>query len=194
MKLAIVVGTTRPGRKTLQQAKWVQAAAEQLTDTSAELLDLADYRLPFFNEPISPRYNPNREPAPEVKKWLSKLAEFDAYVFVTAEYNHAMPGELKNALDFVDWQFVHKPGAVVSHGSAGGARAMTVLKEVLSEDKMVIIPVGPSLAITGMSEIIDEDGVMSEAMRANPRGAQADLEAMLKDLQWYSNALATART
>jgi len=193
MKLAVVVGTTRGARKTLQQAKWVANTAEAMDDVQVELVDLVDYPMPFFDEDISPRYNPNRQPKPEVKKWLDKITEFDAFVFVTAEYNHAPAAVLKNALDYVDWQFMHKPAAVVSHGSAAGARAQVVLKEILNESRLAVIPHGPAVSISGMSEIIDEEGNISAEAAANPYGPQAGLVDLLKDLKWYSDALSAAR-
>ncbi len=193
MKLAIIIGTTRQGRKTDRLAKWAAHTAKQIEGVEAELVDLRDYPMPFFDEPISPRYNPKREIDPAVQPWLDTLQGFDAYLFVTAEYNHSIAAVLKNALDYVTSEFVHKPAAVISHGSAGGARAMTDLKEILSESRAVVIPVGPSLAITGMSDIIDEDGALSEAAKANPYGPQAGLEDLLTDLKWYSDALHVAR-
>lgn len=193
MKLAVIIGTTRESRKTPQQAKWVMKTLETMEGVEAELVDLKDYAIPIFNEPVSPRYNPNRAIDPEAKKWLDKLEQFDAYVFVTPEYNHSIPGVLKNALDYVDWQLKHKPAAVVSHGSAGGARAEVALKEILSESRMVPMSTVPGVAMTGMSEKIDEDGNLAEAEKANPYGSQTALQALLDDLQWYSNALATAR-
>ena len=193
MKLAVIVGTTRPGRKTLQQAKWVFKTAKQLEGVEAELVDLKDYPMPFFDEPISPRYNPERKIDPAVEPWLKKLEEFDAYVFVTAEYNHSVAGVLKNALDYVTWEFVHKPATVVSHGANGGARAMTDLKEILSESRAVVVPALSSVAMSGMSETIDEDGNISETAKANPYGPQNGLDSLLTDLKWYSDALSTAR-
>ena len=193
MKLAVIVGATRQNRKTLQQAKWVLENAKQIEGVDAELVDLKDYPMPFFDEPISPRYNPNREIDTAVQPWLKKLEEFEAYIFVTPEYNHSVAGVLKNALDYVTFEFVHKPVAVVSHGSAGGARAMTDLKEILSESKAAVVPVGPALAMVHMSETIDENGVMNDEAKANPYGAQPALEDLLKDLKWYSDALSAAR-
>jgi NAD(P)H-dependent FMN reductase len=191
MKLAIILGATRPNRQTEKEAKWVLATAEQLPEIEVELLDLRDYPMPFFNEPISPRYNPDRQIEPAVKKWLDKLVGFDAYVFVTPEYNHSIPGELKNTLDYLTWELLRKPVAVVSHGSAGGARAATDLKEILSESRAVPIP--NSVAITGMSDMIDENGKLDEAVKANPYGPQGALDALLAELKWYSDALSVAR-
>lgn len=193
MKVAVIIGAIREGRRTPNQAKWVMKALEGMDDVQAELVDLRDYPLPLFDEAASPRYNKNRQPRPEVQRWLDKLAEFEAYVFVTPEYNHSVPGALKNAIDFVDWQLHRKPSAIVTHGSAGGARAEVALKEILSESRMVVMPSVPGTTIFGMSEKIDEDGNLAESEKANPYGPQAALEALLTELQWYSDALAAAR-
>jgi NAD(P)H-dependent FMN reductase len=193
MKVAVIIGTMREGRKTPQQAKWVMKTLEAMEGADAELVDLRDYEMPFFNEPVSPRYNPERKTDATAQKWLDKLAEFEAYVFVTPEYNHSVPGPLKNALDYVDYQLVRKPAAVVSHGSAGGARAEVALKEILSESRMVPMPTVPGVAMHGMSEKIDEDGNLDEAEKANPYGPQTALETLLAELQWYSDVLSAAR-
>jgi len=193
MKVAVVIGAIREGRKTPQQAKWVLKTLESMDDVQAEVVDLKDYPMPLFNEPASPRYNPNRQVDPAAQKWLDKLAEFEAYVFVTPEYNHSVPGALKNAIDYVDWQLARKPAAVVTHGSAGGARAEVALKEILSESRMVPMSTVPGVAIFGMSEKIDEEGNLDEAEKANPYGPQAALETLLNELKWYSDALTTAR-
>jgi len=193
MKLAIVIGAVREGRKTPKQAKWVFNSVSELEDVEAEMVDLKDYPMPIFNEAASPRYNPDREIDPIAQKWLDKLAEFEAYIFVTPEYNHSVPGVLKNALDYVDWQLKRKPAAVVAHGSAGGARAEVALKEILSESRAVPMSTIPGLTITGMSEKIDAEGNLSAAEKAKPHGPQSALDQMFDDLKWYSDALAAAR-
>jgi NAD(P)H-dependent FMN reductase len=193
MKLGIVVGTTRQNRKTLQQAKWVAKGAQQTEDVEVELVDLKDYPMPFFDEPISPRYNPDRKIDPAAVPWLKKLESFEAYVFVTAEYNHSIPGVLKNALDYVTWEIQRKPVSVVSHGSAGGARAAIQLKVILSESKAVPLPTFTPLTMVGMSERIDEQGNLLEADKAKPHGPKEALGNMLAELKWYSDALAIAR-
>lgn len=193
MKVAVIIGAVREGRKTPQQAKWAMKTLETMENVDAELVDLRDYPMPIFDEPVSPRYNPERKVDPVAQKWLNKLAEFEAYVFVTPEYNHSVPGVLKNAMDFVDWQLMHKPAAVVSHGSAGGARAEVALKEILSESRMVPMSTVPGVAMTHMSEKIDEEGNLIEEETVSPYGPQSALEALFQDLQWYSDALTVAR-
>lgn len=191
MKLAIVTGSTRPGRMTPRQSQWIAKTANKMEDVEAKVVDLQDYPMPFMNEAISPRYNPNREIAPAVQKWLDKIGGFDAYVFVTPEYNHTIPAELKNAFDFMTWELQHKPAAVASHGTVGGARAALTLKEVLSEGQAVVIP--KFSAVAGMSNLIDEQGTLAAEAAENPYGPQAQLDAMLEELKWYSDALAAAR-
>lgn len=191
MKLAVITGATRPERKTIRQSLWILEAAGKVEGVEVEHVDLKDYPLPFFNEPVSPRYNPDRKPEPAVQKWLDKISQFDAYIFVTPEYNHSMPGELKNVFDFMTWELKRKPVAVASHGSYGGARAALQLKVVLSESQAVVIP--NFSAISGMSDVIDESGKLDATVAANPYGPQAQLNALLAELKWYSDTLAAAR-
>lgn len=191
MKLAVITGATRPGRQTPRQSQWIVNTASTLEDVEVEHVDLKDYPMPFFNEAVSPRYNPQRDIDPAVQKWLSKIGEFDAYVFVTPEYNHSIPGELKNAFDFMTSQLKRKPAALASHGMYGGARAAMHLKEILSEGQAVVIP--NSSAVVGMSNKITEDGVLDAEIAANPYGPQGQLNGMLSELKWYSDALSAAR-
>lgn len=191
MKLGVIVGSTRPNRQTLKQAKWVVNNAKLIDGVEAELVDLADYPMPFFNEPMSPRYNPNREVDPAVQKWLNALNGFEAYVFVTPEYNHSITAVLKNSLDYVTSELNRKPSAIVSHGSVGGARAAVALREILAESKSVVIP--NVVAFLGLIDGVDDDGNASEAVKANPYGPEAALKGTLSELKWYSDALAKAR-
>lgn len=191
MKLQVIVGSTRPGRNTERLAKWVAAEAAKLEDTEVELVDLAEYPMPFLDEPISPRYNPDRKINDQAGKWVKKLAEADAYIFVTPEYNHSISGVLKNALDYVTFEFVKKPATIVAHGTVGGARATMHLKEILSESQAVVIP--KQVAFAGASQSLDENGVLSDEVASQPYGPQTALKAALSELQWYSDALAAAR-
>ncbi len=191
MKLAIVIGTSRPGRVTPRQADWIAKTAAAMPDVVAEQIDIADYPMPFINEAISPRYNPSRKIDPKVQKWLDKIDQFEAYVFVTPEYNHSIPGELKNAFDYMTLELKRKPTAIAAHGTVGGVRAAMHLREILSEAQSVPIP--KFSAVHGVSKLIDEAGNLSEAAQANPYGPQTQLQAMLDELKWYSDALSAAR-
>ena len=191
MKLAVIIGSTRPGRQTPKQALWVANAANNMEGVSADVIDLKDYNMPFFDEPASPRYNPNRTISESVKSWLDKIDQYDAYVFATPEYNHSITGVLKNAMDYFTTELTRKPSAIVSHGSSGGARAAMHLREILGESQSVVIP--KAVALSGMSTLIDDAGNLSEEAKANPYGPQTSLEGMLAELKWYSDALLAAR-
>ena len=193
MKIQIIIGSTRPGRVSDRVAKWVAAAANNLPDTEAEIIDLADYPMPFLDEPISPQYNPERTPNEAAQKLLAKFAEADAYVLVTPEYNRSYSAVLKNALDYIDFQFAKKPVALAAHGSTGGAQAIAHLRGVLPGLQSITVPTATFL-IARAGEVIDEDGNLNEDLKSQPYGPQKTVETMLADTKWYSDALAAARS
>lgn len=192
MKLQVIVGSTRDDRVTDRIAAWVATEARNLPDTTVEIVDLKDYPMAFFDEAISPQYNPSRTPKPEVKKWLDKLAEADAYVLVTPEYNRSTSAVLKNALDYIDFQFSRKPVAIVAHGSTGGAQAVAQLRGILPGVLAVSVPQA-TFFLGRAAEAIDETGEMQAEMKQNPYGPHAALKRMLDETKWYSDALAAAR-
>jgi NAD(P)H-dependent FMN reductase len=189
-KIAVIVGSTREGRVTDKLAKWVAVEAGKLADV--EVVDLIDYPLPFFAEPGSPRYTPDRVPTADVKKWLDKVAEFDGYAIVTPEYNRAMPAVLKNAIDTIAYEMDDKPVALVAHGSAGGAQAVASLRIILPGIGVATIPT--ALFFTdGVGDAIDEAGVLKAELQEGPYSKQASLEAQMKSLVWYAEALTAAK-
>ncbi len=99
LKIAIIIGSTRPGRKAEAVARWVYDIAAKRSDASFEVVDIADFDLPLLDEPIPPIMNQYSKP--HTKAWAAKIASFDAFVFVTPEYNHSTSGALKNAIDFL---------------------------------------------------------------------------------------------
>ena len=190
MKVQIIIGSTRPGRVSDRVAAWVASEVGAMTNTKVEVLDLADFNLPFFDETVSPQYNQNRTPNEMARKWLSKLAEAEAYIIVTPEYNRSCPGVLKNALDYIGFQIAKKPVAIVAHGTNGGAQAVSHLRGIIPG--LLAITVPKATYLNGRAgEMIDEAGVMREDYKS--RGLQGSLTSMLDDLRWYSDALSVAR-
>jgi NAD(P)H-dependent FMN reductase len=190
MKVQIIVGSTRPGRVSDRVAKWVATEAKTGFD-EVEIIDLQEYTLPFFDELMSPQYNPSREPVPEVKKWLNKVGEADAYILVTPEYNRSTSAVLKNAIDHLDFQFSKKPVAIVAHGSTGGASAVSHLRGIVPAVQAVTIPSAVYLSASGS---MDESGVLSADVVANPYGPQGALTGVVAELKLYAEALAPLRT
>jgi NAD(P)H-dependent FMN reductase len=133
-KIAVVLGTTRPGRLGKAVADWVFARAIERTDASFEFLDVADFGLPLLDEPLPPSRGQHLNA--HTVAWAKAVDRYDGYIFVTGEYNHSIPGSLKNALDFLYAEWNNKAAAFVSYGSAGGTRAVEHLRQVAGELQM----------------------------------------------------------
>lgn len=131
IKIAIVVGSTRPGRKADAVAQWVYGIAAKRNDAEFEIVDIRDYNLPLLDEPVPPSMGQYSQP--HTKAWAAKIDAFDAFVFVTPEYNHGTSGALKNALDFLYREWNNKAAGFVSYGSAAGTRAVEQLRLVMGE-------------------------------------------------------------
>ena len=122
LKIAIILGSTRPGRNGAAVAEWVLERAQQRTAADYELVDLADFPLPPLDEAMPPAFG--QYAGDHTKEWAAKVGSFDGFVFVTPEYNHSTSGVLKNAIDYVYGEWNNKAAAFVSYGSLGGARAI----------------------------------------------------------------------
>jgi NAD(P)H-dependent FMN reductase len=131
MRVAIIVGTTRPGRKADSVARWVHDIAKKRSDAEFEIVDIADFDLPLLDEPVPPSMG--KYSKEHTKAWSAKIDSFDAFVFVTPEYNHGIPGALKNAIDFLYREWNNKVAGFVSYGSVGGTRSVESLRLVMAE-------------------------------------------------------------
>src|SRR4051812_48086226 len=133
-KIGVILGTTRPGRFADRPAKWIMELANAHGGAEFELIDLREWPMPFFNEPVPVSRAPVTDPV--AQKWTQKVASLDGFLFVTAEYNHSFPAVLKNALDYVYKEFNRKPAAYIAYGGVGGARAVEQLRLVCVELQM----------------------------------------------------------
>lgn len=185
-KIAIILATTRQGRFGDKPAQWIHDIATRRDDLAFELVDLRDYPLPLFDEPRSPAYGASDRP--EAKRWQAKLAEFDGYLFVTAEYNHSIPASLKNALDYAYGEWNRKPAAFLGYGPIGAARAVEQLRLMTVELQM---------APTRTAVHIGMEPYLAVAQGKNTLAAFEHLnksaEATLDELAWWTRALKTAR-
>src|SRR5919112_5073511 len=137
LRVAVILGSTRPGRNGEAVAKWIYDIAKKRTDAEFEYVDIKDYNLPLLDEPIPPSMGQYTKD--HTKTWSAKIDSFDAYVFVTAEYNHGIPGALKNAIDFLFKEWNNKVAGFVSYGGAGGVRAVEQLRLVMAELKVATV-------------------------------------------------------
>ena len=131
LKIAIILGSTRPGRNGKAVADWVVEQAAQRTAAEYELVDLADHPLPHLDEPLPPATG--QYAGDHTKAWADTIAAYDGFIFVTPEYNHSTSGVLKNAIDYLHAEWNNKAAAYVSYGALGGARAIEHLRAISSE-------------------------------------------------------------
>ncbi len=131
VRIAIIVGSTRPGRKAEEVARWVHGFARARTDAQFEVVDVQHFGLPLLDAPLPPSMGRYRQPP--TKRWAEPIAGFDGFLFVTPEYNHGMPAGLKNAIDYLYAEWNNKAAAFVSYGSAGGVRAVEQFRQVMAE-------------------------------------------------------------
>ncbi len=170
-KIGIILGSTRNGRVSPQVGKWLLETVSKVEGLEFELVDLADYKLPFLG---------TSQDISEVIRWNNKLKSLDGFIFVTAEYNHSIPAVLKNALDSAKDNWFDKTAAIVSYGSAGGARAAEHLKGILTELHIAIV------RTQVLFSLFDDfkDGKFTPRELHN-----ANLEDMLSQLQSWSKAM-----
>jgi NAD(P)H-dependent FMN reductase len=184
VRIAIVLGSTRPGRRGESVARWVLEQASARGDARYELLDLADFTLPHLDEPLPPSMG--RYEFEHTKRWSDTIDDFDGFVFVTPEYNRAPSGVLKNALDYLYAEWNDKAAGIVSYGAAAsGLRAAEALRLILGE--LQIADVRQSV---GFSLIQDFENFQTFA--PGPQHAQ-HLATQLDQVVAWSRALREVR-
>ena len=183
--LAVIIGSTRPGRAGLPITEWFVDRASRHGGFDVEVSDLAEIRLPLLDEPNHPRLQ--RYEHDHTKAWSERIARADAVVMVTPEYNHGYPAALKNAIDYLHEEWRDKPVGFVSYGGvAAGTRAVQQLKPVVSAVRMV--PVVESVNIPFFSQFLSDDG---EVRPNDVMNSSAD--AMLDELARVERALRSQR-
>ncbi|GHO87006.1 NADPH-dependent FMN reductase [Dictyobacter formicarum] len=185
--ILVIFGSTRQGRRGEVVANWLMDRLALRTDATYEFIDLRDISLPFFDSPTLPVYG---HLAPEAERWAAQVERADGFIFVTPEYNYGYPAVLKNAIDHLYLQWVHKPAAIVNYGGfSAGYRVAEQLRLVLIELKMVPIreQVGISLVPGVVPNVSDKPD--------SPSGAFLDraLEKMVNELLWWAAVLIPAR-
>jgi NAD(P)H-dependent FMN reductase len=191
LKLQVIIGSTRPTRAADRVAPWVIDRASAHPAFEVEVLDLRDWPLPMFGEHLGTigDFNDPTYSHPLVRRWNHKIKEADAYLVITPEYNHSVPGVLKNAIDsvFVSFAFRNKPIVAVGYsgGIAGGVRAIEHLAQIAIEAELV--PLRTAVVIPQVATAFDDDH-----QPVNPV-TDISLRIALDDLAWWSSALKQAR-
>ena len=173
MKIAIILGSTRPGRFGAQVADWVMEQVAGRDDAEYVLVDLAEYDLDLLNEPTVPGAAKRQYDNPKTRRWSETIDQYDGFVFVTPEYNHGVPGAFKNAYDSLGPEWVGKPVAFVSYGAESGVRAVEAWRQIVGNFNM--FDIRNQLSLNLFTEFGD-DGVQPNDRRP---GELSDLLDML---------------
>ncbi|WP_156290048.1 NADPH-dependent FMN reductase [Oceanobacillus salinisoli] len=185
LKIGIVLGSVRQGRNGEAVANWTLDFAKKRNDADVEyeIVDLADYNLPFLGQALPETQQAEGEKA--IKAWSEKMASFDGYIFVAPEYNHAVGGALKNALDYLNPEVNNKAAGFVGYGSLGGVRAHENLRLILGE--LQVADVRTAVTFSLMTDFEN----MSEFKPADYHEANAN--EMLDQVIAWSSVLKTVR-
>lgn len=156
LRIAIIIGSTRPGTVGKAVAKWAYDIAQQRNDATFELVDLGDFNLPLLDEPLPAMQLDQGQPfvgqysQGHTSAWSEVIASFDGYVFVTPEYNHGISGALKNAIDFLFHEWGDKAAGFIGYGYTNGARSIESLRLV-----MAAVQVATVRPVVGISMFTD---------------------------------------
>jgi NAD(P)H-dependent FMN reductase len=185
LRIGIITGSTRPGRNNEAVADWVYRIAKERKDAEFELVDIASYKLPLLDEPMPPLFA--RYSHDHTKAWSEKIASFDAYMFVTPEYNHSTSGALKNAIDYLYREWNNKAAGFVSYGGhAGGARAVEHLRLIMAE--LMVATVRGQVLLSLFSDFEN-----FKTFRPGPQ-REKELNTMLDQLVAWGGALKALRS
>jgi len=186
LKIAVIISTTRATRFGHKPAQWIHAIAAESDDIETEIVDLRDFPMPFFDEVASNAWAPSQDPV--AQRWQKKVAEYDGYIFVTAEYNHSMPAVLKNALDYASPEWNKKAAAFVGYGAVGGSRAVEHLRLIAAELQMATIRTGVYIQGADFMAVWKEGKELKDIPYLQP-----GVKDMLDQLVWWTKALKVAR-
>jgi NAD(P)H-dependent FMN reductase len=188
LRVALIVGSTRPNRFADVPAQWIVAGAAERTDIRLDVLDLRDRQLPFYNEPAPAIYTEGRYTEAAAEAWRHEIGGYDAFIATVAEYNHGPTAVLKNALDSAYYEWNRKPIAFVGYGGVGAARAIEHLRGIVVELRMVPIKYEVNIAM---------EPYLAYVQGGKPFDAHEHLvqarTAMFDDLFWWGDALRSAR-
>ena len=190
LKIAVIIGSTRPTRFGDLPAKWILEKANERPEIDAEIVDVRDFDLPLFDEMASNAWMPSANQ--NAVKWQNKISEFDGYIFVTAEYNRSITGALKNALDqaYVNWN--KKVFSAVGYGTVGGSRAVEHLRNIGVELQMV--PTRSAVHIGGADFAAVHPGFGGTKAISEIEGSIGNsAKDMLDQIIWWGNATKAAR-
>ncbi|UYQ93647.1 NAD(P)H-dependent oxidoreductase [Chitinophaga horti] len=186
LNLKIIVTSTRPGRKGIIFGNWLTEVAKQLPQFNVELLDLAEINLPMMNEANHPAMRKYEHQ--HTRNWSAKIEDADAFVFITPEYNFGFTAAFKNAVDYLHFEWKHKPAAIFSYGGiSAGTRAQQAVRLVLSSLSVTVV--NEAVTIPMFTQYFDEELNFQPTEQIERTTAQ-----MLQALVKWGNVLKAGRS
>ena len=185
-KIGVIVGSTRATRFADKPAEWIASLAKARGDFDVEIVDLRDYPMPFFDEAASSFWAPSKNEV--AQRWQKKVAEFDGFIVIAAEYNRGPTAVLKNALDYAYTEWNRKPVTFVGYGGVGGARAIEQLRLHAVELQMAPSRFAVHIVWGDFIQILQQGKKIEEFEHLNQAAATA-----LDDLAWWARMLKKAR-
>jgi NAD(P)H-dependent FMN reductase len=189
LKIALIVGSTRPNRFADVPARWIVKGAAARNDLDLTVLDLRDQNLPFYEEPVTAMHTGGAFSNPQAEAWRHRVGEFDGFIATAAEYNHGPTAVLKNALDSASLEWVRKPIGFVGYGGAGGVRAIEQLRGVAIELQMAPIKHEVNIAMEPFVGML-----MHGKTPDDYDHLVASRTALFDNLVWWGRALKAARS
>lgn len=183
LRIGIVIGSTRPGRVGDKVAQWYADKVKDVEGATFELVDLETYKLPILDEPSMASSGVYTKE--HTKKWSKEISKFDAYVWVSPEYNHGPSPALLNSISFLYNEWAKKPVALVTYGGVGGARAAEQLR--LTAGALSMVDIRPQVTIRDPWAMYDQDGNINHELVSGDPVKQAE------DLIWWALALKAAK-
>jgi NAD(P)H-dependent FMN reductase len=192
MRIGVVLGSSRPQRLGERVCRFVTSEAAAIGGAEFVVLDLAGYRLPFFDEIVPPLSNGDRTVTAPVRRWLDDVRSADGFVFLTPEYNYAIPAVLKNALDYLAGEAEGKPATIISYSDTmhGGNIAGHELRLTLG--KLGMLPLPRGLPLAHADQVLSPAG---ELANGSPWAAKVGryVPVLLTELVRYAAALGALR-
>ncbi|CAG8315600.1 unnamed protein product [Penicillium salamii] len=190
-RIAIVTCSTREPRLNPFITRYVlDIVSREVGSENIDIVDLSQQNLPLYNEPEVPSHLPEDNPTPHYKQqhtqeWSTTVRRYGAFIFVTPQYNWSIPASLKNALDYLFYEWKGKPAAIVTYGGRGGGKAAGHLQQILQGLRMRVIAPTPGLCVktSWLSGCVEANQIsLEDQYNLRESGAEVQISSMYLEL------------
>jgi NAD(P)H-dependent FMN reductase len=177
LRVAVVIGSNREGRFGDTVAHWFIRTITTIDGIDLDTIDLADLDLST---------SIRSTPSPRIRAISARVAEADAFVFITPEYNHSYPASMKAFIDHNVEEWCGKAVGFVSYGGiAGGLRSVEALRLVFASLNAVTVRNTVSFA-NAWNQFFDGTPI-------DEGSSAAAAVSLVNQIKWWGHALRQAR-